>query len=82
MLPYPVFTSFIILNFNLFDLKFEKNIDQSLQSHRSNVSNFITGIKVDDSNERRKEKEEQDEIKKKNIEIIPQKKLMGNWLQN
>ena len=67
----------LLLNFNLFDLKFEKNIDQSLQEPPDLMSVILLPEQVDDSNEEDEEKEEQDEITKKNIEITPPKKIDG-----
>ena len=55
----------LLLNFNLFDLKFEKNIDQSLQEPPDLMSVILLPEQVDDSNEEDEEKEEQDEITKK-----------------
>ena len=67
----------LLLNFNLFDLKFEKNIDQSLQEPPDLMSVILLPEQVDDRNEEDEEKEEQDEITKKNIEITPPKKIDG-----
>ena len=66
-----------IINFNLFDLKFEKNIDQSFQEPPDLMSVILLPEQVDDSNEEDEEKKEQDEITKKNIEITPPKKING-----
>ena len=67
----------LLLNFNFFDLKFEKNIDQSLQEPPDLMSVILLPEQVDDSNEEDEEKEEQDEITKKNIEITLPKKIDG-----
>jgi len=67
----------LLLNFNLFDLKFEKNIDQSLQEPPDLMSVILLPEQVDDSNEEDEEKKEQDAITKKNIEITPPKKIDG-----
>jgi len=67
----------LLLNFNLFDLKFEKKIDQSLQEPPDLMSVILLPEQIDDSNEEDEEKKEQDEITKKNIEIIPPKKIDG-----
>lgn len=67
----------LLLNFNLFDLKFEKNIDQFLQEPPDLMSVILLPEQVDDSNEEDEEKKEQDEITKKNIEITPPKKIDG-----
>ena len=67
----------LLLNFNLFDLKFEKNIDQFLQEPPDLMSVILLPEQVDDSNEEDEEKKEQDAITKKNIEITPPKKIDG-----
>ena len=66
-----------IINFNLFDLKFENNIDQSFQEPPDLMSVILLPEQVDDSNEEDEEKKEQDKITKKNIEIVPPKKIDG-----
>ena len=66
----------LILNYNLFDLKFEKIIDQSLPEPPDLMSVILLPEQVDDIKEDDEEKEEQKKLQK-NIEIIPPKQIEG-----